>query len=292
MTLTRRRFLTITAGFACAPRLAQANTWQGRAFGSDVAITLRGPRQDTEIALNRARAQIVEIEKLFNLYDPGSALSHLNRRGVLRNPDPRFFALMQAADQAFDLTGGLFDPTVQPLWRAFASGEGIPAARDAVGWKRVRFNRGEITLDAGQALTFNGIAQGFATDLVTELLRDQGLQKVMVNIGEYRAMGGPWRLGLSDPALGHLGTRTLTDAAIATSSPGAMSLGRADHILHPIADPQWSTVSVEAQTATLADSLSTALTLAKTDQIKEIQKPRTDLGRVTLVSKSGEVITL
>lgn len=292
MTLTRRRFLTISAGFACAPRFAEANTWQGRAFGADVSITLRGPNSHTMPTLRQARAQIAEIEKLFSLHDPASALSQLNTTGALHSPDSRFVALMQAADHAFTVTDGLFDPTVQTLWRATATGENIDVAQRAVGWRRVRFDTQKITLSPGQALTFNGIAQGFATDEITQTLKAHGLQNVLVNIGEFRALGGPWRLGLSDPTWGHLGTRTVTDTAIATSSPGAMSLGRADHILHPVAQPQWSTVSVEATTATLADSLSTALVLAPLDQITTIKQASRDLGRITLVSGQGEVTTI
>ncbi|WP_299783577.1 FAD:protein FMN transferase [uncultured Roseobacter sp.] len=292
MSLSRRRFLTISAGFACAPGFAQAHTWQGRAFGADVSITLRGPKPPAMAALRKARAQIAEIEKLFSLYNPTSALSQLNTKGALHTPDARFLALMRAADHAFEVTGGLFDATVQTLWHALATGENTDVAQKAVGWRRVRFGVQKITLSKGQALTFNGIAQGFATDEITQALKAQGMQNVLVNIGEYRAVGGPWRLGLSDPTWGHLGTRTVTDAAIATSSPGAMSIGPAAHILHPVAGPRWSTVSVEAPTATLADSLSTALVLADIDQITEIKKASHDLGRVTLVSMQGELITL
>lgn len=292
MTLTRRRFLTISAGFACAPGFAQASIWQGRAFGADVSITLTGPRSRAKQTLQRARRQIAEIEQLFSLYDPSSALSRLNATGALHAPDPRFVALMQAADQVHALTGGLFDPTVQPLWRAIAAGQDVQTARRAIGWDRVRFDTGAITLGEGQALTFNGIAQGFATDEITRVLRAQGLKDILVNLGEHRALGGPWRLGLSDPTWGHLGTRTVTDMAVATSSPGAMSLGRADHILHPVAAPQWSTVSVEASTATLADSLSTALVLAPLDLVRDVKKASRELGRVTLVSTGGELSTL
>lgn len=292
MTLSRRRFLTISAGFACAPGFAHANTWQGRAFGADVSITLHGPKSLAIPALRQARRQISEIERLFSLYNPTSALSYLNATGALHAPDARFVALMRAANHAFTMTDGLFDPSVQTLWHAIAAGENTDVAQKAVDWRRVRFDAQGVTLGKGQALTFNGIAQGFATDEITRILKAQGVQNVLVNIGEYRAIGGPWRLGLSDPTLGHLGMRTVTDNAIATSSPGAMSLGATDHILHPVAAPQWSTVSVEASTATLADSLSTALVLAPLDHVRDIKKASSDLGRVTLVSRQGELITL
>lgn len=289
MTLTRRRFLTISAAFAAFP--AQASSWQGRAFGSEVSITIKGPRDIAQPALAQALRAIRETEQLFSVYDPNSTLSRLNRSGFLAHPDPSFLALMQAADNAYQLTDGLFDPTVQPLWQALANGQQTARAQAAIGWDRVRFATTGVALDKGQALTFNGIAQGYATDVVTGILDQHGLTNTLVNIGEYRGNGGPWTIGLSDPVYGHLGQRTLSGGAIATSSPAALNLGTQAHILHQTAHPHWSTVSVEAETATLADSLSTALVLASRDEAAAISK-RAGLRRVTLVSAEGDLTTL
>ena len=289
MKLNRRRFLTISAAFTAFP--AQANSWQGRAFGAEVSITIHGPRDMAQPALAQARQVIRETEHLFSLYDPTSSLSILNSAGTLSHPDRHFLSLMEAADDAHKLTGGLFDPTIQPLWQALAKGRDTAKAVEAIGWNRVSFDADHVTLDEGQALTFNGIAQGFATDLVTEVLTRNGLTNTLVNIGEYRGTGGPWTIGLSDPTHGHLGTRTLSMGAVATSSPSALSLGAQAHILHPNARPQWSTISVEAETATQADSLSTALVLATRDEVEEITQTAR-LNRVTLVDFDGNLTTI
>ena len=290
MTLTRRRFLTISAALAWAPKGAAAAHWQGRAFGADVAMTIRGG-EEAEAALEEARTLIKQIEALFSLYDPESALVRLNQTGALSAPDPQFVALMQAADDAYRLTAGLFDPTVQRLWQAFEQGGQPQDHFHAIGWDRVQYDADRILLDQDQALTFNGIAQGYATDKVTEVLHAHGLGDVLVNIGEHRALGGPWRLSLADPDHGALGTRTLTTGAIATSSPKATPLGDAGHILHPDRKPQWSTISVEASSATLADSLSTAMVLANRGEIEAIRK-EADISRVTMVDWSGDLTTL
>jgi thiamine biosynthesis lipoprotein len=289
MKFTRRRFLTIAA--ACAAFPAHASSWQGRAFGADISITIRGPRELVEPALLQAREIIRDVEHLFSLYDPESHLTRLNSDGSLTDPNARFLALMQEADEAYQLTNGLFDPTVQPLWKTLAEGRKPTHALETIGWNKVRFDITGITLGHGQALTFNGIAQGYATDLVTNALAKLGLENALVNIGEYRSTGGPWTIGLSDPQHGHLGTRSLRSGAIATSSPSALSLGAQAHILHPTARPQWSTVSVEADTATQADSLSTALVLASRSDVEAIRQ-RAGLRRVTLVGFDGDLTTL
>ena len=116
MKLTRRRFLTISAAFAGFP--AQANSRQGHAFEANVSITIEGPGDIAENALDQATPAIRNAEQLFSLNNPAHSLSCLNSAGILAKPDHRFLALMLAADDAQKLTDGLFDPTVKPLWQA------------------------------------------------------------------------------------------------------------------------------------------------------------------------------
>ncbi|WP_323766547.1 FAD:protein FMN transferase [Marinovum sp.] len=289
MRPTRRRFLAIAAGFAATPAMAQRHSWRGRAFGAEIAIVLQGSRAQTGPALQAAQRVIAEVEAMFSLYQP-SDLVRLNRAGWLV-PAPRFLALMQAADRAHRLTGGLFDPTVQPLWSALSRGEDPAAAAALIGWDRLRFSAEDIRLAPGQALTFNGIAQGFATDLVAEALAAQGVDRTLINIGEFRAGGGPYRLGLADPLHGALGAISLSDGAVATSSPLATPLGETGHILHPRARPLWSSVTVEAETAVLADALSTALVLAPLEQVREVRRA-VGVRRVLLVDPAGDLTSL
>ncbi len=270
------------------PARAQIHRWQGRALGAEVDITLHAPAEIAEPALDRARGSLDAVMAQFDLFDPASTVSRLNRTGHLDAPDVMFRRLMQACTQVHAATGGLFDPTVQPLWRALAEGQPPEAARALIDWSRVRHSAASVTLGEGQALTFNGIAQGFATDLVAEALRDAGLERTLVNIGEFRGTGGPWRLGISDPEIGMIGTRTLTSSAIATSSPKAVPLGGQGHILHGHAKPRWSTVSVEAATATMADGFSTALTMARLEDIRAAVGTF-GIRRITLVSDQGDV---
>ncbi|WP_412555550.1 FAD:protein FMN transferase [Shimia sp. MIT1388] len=290
MTVTRRRFLAIAAAFAGSPAFAQRHSWQGFALGAEVNITLTGPTELARPILERALELIKDVEAAFSLYDPASALSQLNKTKQLK-PSEQFYTLMTLADAAHRATDGLFDPTVQPLWQALAEGSTTDKDRQAIGWERVAFTPSLISLQPEQALTFNGIAQGFATDLVAELLDANRFDTALINIGEYRSTGGAWRLGLKNAQHGLLGQRTLTHGAIATSDTGASPLGARGHILHPTALPKWSSVTVEADTAAWADALSTALTLAPLDQVQAITAAA-DLRRVTLVSFDGELTTL
>lgn len=285
--IARRRFLQISAAaLAVGSSAAQAAPlrWQGTALGADVSLTLRGPRGLTRAALTRLQTRLDRIEDLFSLYRPQSALVRLNRDGVLTAPAPMFLALCDQVDALHHQTRGLFDPSVQGLFVETGT-----SAR----WTDLRRDKGAIRLARGQQLTFNGIAQGFATDLVTRDLRAQGFGEVLVNIGEMRAMGGPWRIGISDPAQGMIGHRRLHDSALATSSPGATQVRGAPHIQSLSGTPPlWSTVSVQADHAALADGLSTAMTLMPLATIRAIARSDPRIHSVLLVDAGGDVTTV
>lgn len=290
--MNRRRFLSLSAAFACAPHLARASTWRGYALGAEVSVQLSGPREMVDGALHAIPAQLELIEELFSLYRPGSVLSRLNATGRINAPG-LFRILMGHVTTAHRLTGGLFDPTIQPLWRALALGTDPDTARAFIGWDRVHANAvDDIRLGTGQQITLNGIAQGFATDLIRDNLKTRGFSKALINIGEMAALGGPFVLGVDDPDHGQLATRRVSDRAIATSSPRAMHLRDAGHILSPDGRPPiWSTVTIEGPSATMADALSTAAVFMPVPALR-VLKRQAGLLRITVITPDGDLFTL
>ncbi|WP_264214600.1 FAD:protein FMN transferase [Leisingera thetidis] len=295
---TRRRFLAITAAAAVtAPAAADRAapvTWQGFALGAEVRLTLHAPPPLAQQAIAAALAELRRTERLFSLYDPASALSRLNRSGVLLRPPRQFLQLARLCTRMHEATKGVFDPAVQPLWQAMSRGEDPAAAARLAGWHKVTVRKQAIRLAPGQALTFNGIAQGFAADLVRTALTGLGLGPVLIDTGEFAALGGPFRLGLADPDRGLFAARSLTGGAIATSSPAALRLAGGTHILHP--DPQrrplWATVSTEAAGAALADAASTAFCLMSKAEITAALARLPRGTRATLLGLDGSVTTL
>jgi thiamine biosynthesis lipoprotein len=288
--ISRRRFLTISACALAAPAKAAPIRWQGRAMGAEATLTLNAPAPLASRAIAIVTRALRHAEAQFSLYQPTSALSRLNATGRLSAPHPDFVALLRQSGHVHHATQGLFDPTVQPLWAALAKGQDTSHAMNLIGWDRVTFNDDEIRLSPGQALTLNGIAQGFVTDQIASRLHGIGLRQVLVNIGEFKAIGGPWPVGVADPKHGLFNETQLTDQAIATSSADATRVGQHSHILSPVgkSKPLWSTVSVLAPNATLADAASTAFILMNKKQIQSslAQLPRHV--RVTLLAQNGQ----
>lgn len=266
--MNRRRFLTITAAALCAtPAIANPVIWTGRALGADAKIALIGlPENRAALLWPKIEVLIAQIESDFSLYRD-STLTRLNQTGYIANTTRAFQTVIAASDRVHKATSGVFDPSIQPLWLATAMGTNQAAARALVGWDRVEWSETDIRLKPNMALTFNGIAQGFAADSIAEYLYGKGFHNVLVDMGEVMALGDngadAWRVGIAGPQGAPLAEALLQNRALATSSPRGTIIGAdAPHILNPHGPaPLWNTVSVSAPSAALADALSTAFCL-------------------------------
>lgn len=309
--LNRRRFLSIAAtgaalgsipgGLALATSVAAPSptVWKGMAMGALASMTLVHPdRAHAQAMITRCLAEVERLESVFSLYRQDSALSRLNAAGVLDDPPSELVELLSFSLSLAHRSGGAFDPTVQPLLRLYLehfsspgasprgpSPQDIARVRQRVGFADVEVGSRRIRLGRpGAALTLNGVAQGFITDRVSELLLASGFANVLVNLGEGRALGhrpdgGPWRAAVTDPAdPGRtlfelpLGSGRGQHPALATSGGYGTRFGP-DPGIHHLIDPRTgrsanhhASVSVAAPRATLADGLSTTLSILSPEQ--------------------------
>lgn len=244
------------------------------AFGTTVTIQLvhddeRGAHAAIRDAFEQARA----VDRLLSVYRDDSQVGKLNRTGRLDAPDPHLMMVIREAQRLSQLTQGAFDITVQPMWLASAGKMDREVARALVGWRDMLISEREVHLARhGMAITLNGIAQGYATDLAMAAIRSHGIAHALVDIGEFRASGGPsteraWHVGIADPrALQHVLRRVaLEQRSLATSGDYETTFSH-DFSRHHIVDPatgnsptELASVTVAAPTALLADGLSTAL---------------------------------
>ncbi len=102
-----------------------------------------------------------------------------------------------------------------------------------------------VTIPAGTALDFGGIAKGLAADLVVADLLDGGAIGACVNIGgDLRVSGvaphhGGWLIGVDQPHGQSLaGCLRVNDAGVATTSRMKRTWGPASPQLHDVIDPR------------------------------------------------------
>jgi thiamine biosynthesis lipoprotein len=122
------------------------------------------------------------------------------------------------------------------------------------------------------AITLNANAQGAITDAISDMLRNEGFESAMVDLGEFRAIGRhpdghPWRVGLGNGNERTSVDRTvgLDDMALAVSG-GYGTTFEASGRFHHIFDPHTGAsanrlvqVAVISPGATAADGLATAI---------------------------------
>ena len=322
---TRRRMIAIAAtaagsAFLTGSRTARAGEavrWQGSALGAQVSIEIYHPdRAKAERLVEQCVLDVRRLEQQFSLYLADSAISTLNRTGILVSPDADMVELLKASLHFAALTDGAFDPTVQPLWQLYAdhfaseqpNPEGpsplkLAEALGKVGHSGLLVSEDRVALTRrGAAITLNGIAQGYATDRAVERLRRAGLSTTLVNMGEIRAIGtrpegAPWRVGLADPDRPGVLTETidLVDRAVASSAGAGFRFdqkGRFTHLFDPATGRSpslYRTVSVVAPMATEADALSTAFSLMPLPRIRQIVAARPNV-QARIVEAGGPLI--
>ena len=326
--VTRRRFISIAAAFGGSSFLVGAEssvadaepnrplTWRGSALGAEAEIQLyNGNHANAEHALVGCRKEIARLEALFSLYRSDSAINTLNREGSLDHPDSDVLNLLSRAASVSALTAGAFDITIQPLWSLYASHFSSTSADPSgpkeseiartlalIGWGGVELSAKRIGFaHKGMAITVNGIAQGFITDRIAQLLRRDGYENVLVQLGESYAMGRhadgrPWRVGIGSPdgEGAVLTSVSLENRALATSGGyGSPFSQNGQH--HHLFDPQngrsashYRSISVLAPDATTADALSTALAVTPREHLQRAVANFSDT-RVFLSGNDGEL---
>jgi thiamine biosynthesis lipoprotein len=300
MTRAARRPLLVlallAAGAVPAPgsEVARARWLMGTLFTarSTSADTLRAGA-----ALDAALDSVAALESRLSNWRPTSELCRLNAAGG-GHASAASRAVIDSALALAALTAGAFDPTVEPLTRAYdLRGHGrMPAARELaaararVDWRLVTLtaDSGRLELHAAQ-LDLAGIAKGFALDHAARVLVALGVADAILDAGgQIRVMGERVHdVWVAQPERRDVPAVRLRVRAgsLATSAQSEHSMRvhgrRVGHVLDPRTGVPLRTrasVSVFAASGTRADALSTALLVMGRDTAGTFAKRHPELG--------------
>ena len=298
--MRRRRFIQIVAGSALGGGLftlhdsRQRVSWHGTAFGAQTSITIAGDQARAAAVQNALQQEILRLEGVFSLFLPTSEISALNRNRQLDHPSSDLVSLLQTSKRIWRATEGKFDPSIGARWQHIYQQK--PGPLPKVSFASVNFSKHAIKLEDDEiSLSLNGIAQGYASDRVADLLKQYGFTRILVNVGEYVAGAGAWAVAIAQADARLLTKITLTDNALASSSPSALHLPQGQsHILDPANTTQalWHNVAVQAQTATIADGFSTAMVLMDKEAISQLVKSEPAIESVYLQDADGQQFTI
>jgi FAD:protein FMN transferase len=268
-------------------RLVERWSW---AMGQTVHLQLFAESEAAGYdAAQAALTELRRVEQRLSLFDDTSELCELNRRAgrASLTADADLSTVLAAALRFQAVSGGAFNPAIEPLMRAWGfhrprttepSATEIAEARQAARAARIEIDGPTLALPSGETqLDLGGIGVGYGLDRMASVLRRMGIERAFLDVsGDCLALGAPpgqagWRVDIADPRRPGqtIATTRLRDLALATSSNtvSVVRYGRAirGHVLNP--DTGWpadalTQVSVVARTGIEADALSTAMLVA------------------------------
>jgi FAD:protein FMN transferase len=301
---TRRRALRVLAAAAGLPVLiaavratapkGQFYTWRGEVLDAVSELTLWHTNAAfAQRTILRVRDEIERFERIFSLYRQDSEISQLNADGKLMKPSAELRELVEESQRFSKLSDGAFDISVQPLWRLYeahfwsrtavqldiAAGA-LEVTRALVDFRQIDAGAASIGFARdGMAITLNSLAQGYITDYVADMLRNEGFDSAVVDLGEFRTLGRhpdgrAWRLGIRNGRTSDSLDRTveLENMALAVSGGYGTTFepsGRFHHIFDPHTGSSANSlvdVAVIGPRATTANGLSTTICVAGEDQ--------------------------
>ncbi|MBE3589204.1 MAG: FAD:protein FMN transferase [Firmicutes bacterium] len=248
------------------------------AMNTEVRVLVAGSPDDADRAGRLVQTVFQAYEVNLSRFLPSSALTRLNRDGVLDHPPRLLVRALRRARTWQARLPGWFDPTVLPALeragydRSFETlraaaepaaprggGDAPPGGEDEDEDvdvdEHVTLSAGEWLLEAGPRrvrlapgvrVDLGGIGKGLAVDDALKALARAGFADVLVNAGgDMRACGGPpgldaWPAAVLHPLLPGRPLREvrLRDAALATSSTLRRRWVRQGEMRHHLIDPR------------------------------------------------------
>lgn len=276
--LTRRQFIQASSlpllGLALAPVLggcsnpaanAQAASAQKTAAAAAGMTTLDTFLFDTIISIKAACSQdvmdtvekrLVYFENIFSKTITGSDVDLINTAaGEPIQVHPETADVIQAALQYSEESDGLFDITIGGVVALWDFKEGIvpneddlQAALKHVGYKNISLEGDMVTLaDPQTQIDLGAIAKGYIADDIAELLRKEGCESALINLGGNtyalgkKPDGDMWNVGLQDPNGAHgsiVATMTAENKSIVASGINERSFEKDGVRYHHLLDPR------------------------------------------------------
>ena len=261
-------------------------------YAMDTYMTLKAYGENGDEALDKCVSLIEEMDNMFSIGVEDSYVSEVNKEGSGYVNDD-FENIIKEALYVYENTDGAFDITVYPLMEAwgFAGGEKrvpsddeIESLLEKVDSSKINYNEEEnyIELEEGVKIDFGGIAKGYASNKVIDLLKEEGVISAVVSLGGNvqclgtKTDGSYWNIAIEDPddTEKYLGSIKVKDKAVITSGGYERYFEENGKTYHHILDPFTGkpanngvkSVTIISDDGMLSDALSTALFVMGTEK--------------------------
>lgn len=180
------------------------------------------------------------VGKSLSVFDPSSLVSEVNKNDStpVDNDFIRVYIMSKKINRASD---GAFDPTLSPLITAWGFGKGHEATADTlridsimefVGIEKTHLRHDALVKDDSRIeFNFSAIAKGYGCDAVAEMLRANGVEDFLVEIGGEiicrgkNPEGKDWRISIDRPVFSADSIIHESQEVIAVSDMGIATSG-------------------------------------------------------------------
>ena len=294
---------------------------EGKVFGTyyNIRYEASSDLQDS------IQAALIAFDNSLSMFNPHSTLSAINDNRDTTT-DAAFEAMFEEARRVYDLSYGAFDITVAPLvnyWgfgrlRAGASysqsEQEIDSLRAFIGFDKVALvDHKVIKTDPRVQLDGGAVAKGQACDMIADVLRRQGCENYLVDIGGEVVAHGvndkkqPWHIGITKPNINNEGAQedlqeilAVKDVCMATSGNYRNYYYDGDERRSHTIDPRTGypvqhsllSATVVSSSCMRADALATACMVLGADQALELMENAGDAACYLIVAQNDSLVTL
>jgi len=275
-----------------------------------VEYTLLAPDRSVALAaVNAAHQEVERLDSLFWEENPNSPIYQVNQIHHSVTVPDTIFQFLQRVRQYWQITGGLFDPSIKPVLDLYQLDAQSPVPPDSqqinsvlplVGFQQFSLQprRRIVKQHAHNALTLGGVAKGYIVDRAVAILKQYGITGGIVNAGGdlkcWRNDHRYWHIGIQHPRKSTiLAVLKLQNGAVATSGDYQRFYIFKGKRYHHLIDPRngrpgrlSQSATVIATTTEMADAMATAAFLMGASKAMQWANQRPDI-HVLLVDASG-----
>lgn len=287
-------------------------------FAMDTYMEITAYGWNSKKAADKAIDEICRLEDMLSTEKTDSEIARINQTKSVNISDETAY-LISKSNEISKSTQGAFDITIYPVMRAWGFGSGEYRVPDSVEIKelikRVDYTRIEydeaahkLSIPDEVEIDFGGIAKGYTSDKVAEVMQQYGIKSAILNLGgNVKAVGSKldgskWKVAVKSPcdSAQYMGILSINDTCVITSGGYERFFEKNGKKYHHIIDPDTGlpadsgliSVTVVCNDGTKADALSTALFIMGNEKAQEYwRKHKTEFDMILMDSNEHIYVT-
>ena len=198
-------------------RTSEAKLISRDGFAMNTLIRVSVYSDDVKI-LDDAYKLLSRLDNLFSMYDENSQISKINSLAGIEkfNAAPEVCEIIEKSLKVYEISNGVFNPLIGPvtkLWKINRADNKIPSPESldkAVKLSEIsnlEIEDNNIFLkNEGCILDLGGIAKGYASEKISAMLKNSGVESALIDLGGNvqtlgkKIDGSNWNIGIRDPS--------------------------------------------------------------------------------------------